>query len=41
LAAVGAPGQLAWQLVAGVVAGLLVLAISWWGSPDLRAALRR
>jgi peptidoglycan biosynthesis protein MviN/MurJ (putative lipid II flippase) len=41
LAAVGAPGPLAWQLVAGVVAGLLVLATSWWGSPDLRAALRR
>ena len=41
LAAVGAPGQLAWQLMAGVVAGLLVLATSWWGSPDVRAALRR
>jgi peptidoglycan biosynthesis protein MviN/MurJ (putative lipid II flippase) len=41
LALAGAPAQLAWQLLAGVVAGLLVLAATWWGSEDLRAALRR
>jgi hypothetical protein len=41
LALAGAPAQLAWQLVAGVAAGLLVLAATWWGSEDLRAALRR
>ena len=41
LAVAGAPGQLAWQLAAGGAAALVVLAAGWWGSPDLRAALRR
>ena len=41
LAVAGAPAQLAWQLLAGVLAGLAVLAATWWASEDLRAALRR
>jgi peptidoglycan biosynthesis protein MviN/MurJ (putative lipid II flippase) len=41
LALVGAPPQLALQLLAGGVAAVFVLAATWWGSDDLRAALRR
>ncbi|MDB5859371.1 MAG: virulence factor family protein [Ramlibacter sp.] len=41
LALAGAPTHLVWQFVAGGLAALLVLAASWWGSADLRAALRR
>lgn len=37
----GVPEQLPWQLVAGVLAGVAVLAVSYALSPDLRASLRR
>lgn len=37
----GVPGQLPWQLGAGVLAGLAVFGASYALSPDLRASLRR
>jgi hypothetical protein len=36
-----APAQLVLQFAAGGIAAGAVLALSWWLSPDLRAALRR
>ncbi|QJW85042.1 hypothetical protein HK414_20380 [Ramlibacter terrae] len=41
LARTGVPVQLPLQFAAGVAAGLAVLALAWFASPDLRAALRR
>ncbi|HEY8360312.1 MAG TPA: lipid II flippase MurJ [Ramlibacter sp.] len=37
----GVPARLPVQLACGVASGLAVLALGWFASPDLRAALRR
>ncbi len=37
----GVPRQLGLQFAVGAVAALLLAGVTWWASPDLRAALRR
>lgn len=37
----GVPRQLALQFAVGAVVALLLVGLTWWASPDLRAALRR